>query len=66
MCKPVPDDQAEELAALLDSLMEGGTQHIDLTVGAETQIRTVNSTAFCQNGACAVPTLGDDDEQEGE
>ena len=64
MCKPAPDAQAEELVRLLDSLMERGTQHIDLTVGGETQIRTVNSTAFCQNGACAVPTLGDDDTEE--
>ena len=64
MCKPVPDAQAEELVQLLDSLMEGGTQHIDLSAGAEMQVRTVNSTAFCQNGACAVPTLGNDDTEE--
>ena len=57
---PDPD----ELAALIDGLMESGVQHIDLKTGNETRVRTVNSTALCENGACAVPTLGDDPDEE--
>lgn len=59
------DAQAEELAALLDALVEGGSEHINLAVGERTTIRTINSTDCSGKlGACAVPTFLDEDNEE--
>ena len=58
---PAPD--ADELAALLDSLMASGTQHINLEIGEQTRVQTVSSTECSKPGACAQPTphVTDDD-----
>ncbi len=57
--------QAEELAALLDALVEGGSGHINLAVGEQTTVQTINSTECSGRlGACAVPTFFDDDEED--
>ncbi len=55
--------QADELVVLLDSLVAGGSEHINLQVGEETRVRTVNSTD-CSGmlGACAIPTFFDDED----
>ena len=66
MNDPTLEQQADELAELLDSLIAGGTQHINLTAGDALRVQTVNSTDCGKTGACAIPTLGSDDEQEGE
>ena len=63
--RTIPDDIPEdmdpdELAGLIDSLVSQGVGHIDLRTGDDTVIRTVSSTALCENGACSVPTLGSD------
>lgn len=60
---PELDAQAEELANMLDALIAGGTQHVNLEIGAETRVQTVNSRD-CDGkaGPCAVPNLGEDDE----
>lgn len=58
--EPQPD--ADELAAMLDELMAKGTQHVNLTVGAQTRIQTVNSTECSPKGACAVPNFELNDE----
>ena len=57
-----PEPDANALAALIDSLMEQGTQHINLTVGDQTRIQTVNSTECSPKGACAVPNFELNDE----
>ncbi|MBR5371719.1 MAG: hypothetical protein IK130_05845 [Oscillospiraceae bacterium] len=60
-----PDDaQAEELVQLLDQLMAGGTQHINLSAGDGLHVQTVNSTDCGKLGACAVPTLGEEPDDE--
>ena len=59
---PEQELSPDELAALLDSLMAAGTQHVNLATGVQTTVQTVNSTECCQNGACKIPTLGKDDE----
>ncbi|MBR6718933.1 MAG: hypothetical protein IKI77_11410 [Oscillospiraceae bacterium] len=60
------DPDPDELAALLDSLVSAGTQHINLEIGAETRVQTVNSTECSKPGACAIPNmLFDEDEQNG-
>ncbi len=62
---PDLDTQAEELAALLDALVEGGSGHINLQVGEQTKVQTINSTDCSgKNGACAVPTFFDEDEED--
>ncbi len=62
---PDLDAQAEELAALLDALVESGSEHINLEVGERTRVRTVNSTDCSGKlGACAVPTFQDEDEED--
>ena len=66
MHNPDLDKQAEELAELLDSLMAGGTQHVNLTAGEQMRVQTVSSTECSKPGACAIPTLGSDDDMEGE
>ena len=48
---------ADELADLIDSIMESGTQHINVETGGETTVRTVNSTDCGKKGACAIPTF---------
>lgn len=59
-----PETSADELAALIDALVASGTQHIDLEIGTETRIRTVNSTDCSKPGACAIPNLSADPEDE--
>ena len=62
---PDLEAQAEELAALLDALVESGSEHINLEVGEQTRVRTVNSTDCSGKlGACAVPTFQDEEESE--
>ena len=51
----------DELAALIDRLVAQGTQHINLAIGAETRVQTVNSTACSPPGACAVPNFDAED-----
>ncbi|HAG14148.1 MAG TPA: hypothetical protein DCG49_09840 [Ruminococcus sp.] len=68
--KPDPD----ELVALLDQLIASGSQHINLQLGEETRVQTVNSTDCSgKPGACAVPNFNlidaeieksDDDESD--
>ncbi len=58
------DAQAEELVDMLDALVAGGSEHINLQVGEETHVQTVNSTDCSGTGACAVPTFFDDEEDE--
>ncbi len=57
-------EDADALAAMIDELMAAGTQHINLTAGAETVVWTVNSTACSPKGACAVPNFELNDEDE--
>ena len=62
---PDLNQQAEEIAALLDALTASGTQHINLNIGEQTTIQTVNSTECNpQKGACAVPNFNQEDEEE--
>ncbi len=59
------DAQAEELAALLDALVESGSEHINLEVGEQTRVRTVNSTDCSGKlGACAIPTFEEEEESD--
>ena len=59
-----PNDP-DELAALIDLLMAQGSQHINLEVGEETKVQTVNSTECSgKPGACAVPNLPAEDEDD--
>ncbi len=61
----MPNDSqpdAAALVALLDELMEHGTQHINLTAGDQIRIRTVNSTDCSPKGACAIPNFDLEDE----
>lgn len=62
---PSLDAQAEELANLLDALVSSGSAHINLEVGEQTKVQTINSTD-CNGklGACAVPTFMDEDDEE--
>lgn len=57
-----PQTDADELVAMLDALIESGTQHINLTVGDKTHVQTVNSTECGPKGACAVPNFDLNDE----
>lgn len=59
------EQQAEELAALLDDLFSSGSQHVNLEIGEETRIQTINSTE-CNGkpGACMIPNTEFDDEEE--
>ncbi|MBD5143642.1 MAG: hypothetical protein K2K06_10425 [Oscillospiraceae bacterium] len=59
------NQQADEIVALLDSLVNSGSQHINLNIGEETKIQTVNSTDCSSKlGACAIPNFEEDDEDE--
>lgn len=63
--KQPTEQEADELVRMLDRLMQSGTQHVNLTVGEQTHVQTVNSTECNpQRGACAQPNaeLYDDDE----
>ena len=60
------EQQAKELAEMLDALVASGSQHIHLHAGEETdaiRVQTVNSTD-CSGilGACAIPNAADDDD----
>ncbi|MDE5564323.1 MAG: hypothetical protein K2I93_04150 [Oscillospiraceae bacterium] len=59
----LPDMDADDLVALLDSLFSSGSQHIQLNIGDETKVQTMNSTDCC-TGACAIPTLGDEPDED--
>ncbi len=62
---PSLDAQAEELADLLDALVSSGSAHINLEVGEQTKVQTINSTDCSGKlGACAVPTFMDEDDEE--
>ena len=56
-------DDADGLAELIDRLMAGGTQHIDIETGDQTRVRTVNSTECGRVGPCAAQVPGEDDDQ---
>ncbi|MBQ8922872.1 MAG: hypothetical protein IJ060_12095 [Oscillospiraceae bacterium] len=68
----LPADAAElhdpdALAEMIDRLFESGTQHINLEIGEQTGIRTVNSTdCGGKPGACAVPNFPYNDENSEE
>lgn len=51
-----------DLLELIDRLMADGSQHINVKVGAETQVQTVSSTDCGRTGACAVPNFDYNDE----
>lgn len=60
----IPSDMdADELVELLDALVTSGSQHIQLNIGDETKVQTMNSTDCC-SGACSIPTLGDEPEED--
>ena len=61
---PVTDNDADELAALIDGLMASGTQHINLDAGDTMKVTTVNSTECSKPGACAVPNFDSEDPDE--
>lgn len=58
---PLPEEALNDpdaLAALIDELMQKGTQHLTLETGSEMRVRTVNSTdCGGKPGACAVPNF---------
>ena len=58
------DPDPDELAALLDRLVAGGTQHINLEVGEQTRVQTVNSTECSRPGACALPNMPYEDDAD--
>ena len=56
------NQQADELVALLDALAVSGSQHINLDIGEQTKVQTVNSTECNPKlGACAVQNFDDED-----
>lgn len=59
-----PEPDIEELIAMIDGLMASGTQHINLEVGVETRVQTINSTECGKAGACSVPNFDPDDETD--
>lgn len=64
----IPEDRdADELVALLDSLVSSGSQHINLDIGEVTKVQTVNSTECNPKlGPCALPNVELEDDSEGE
>ena len=61
------DMDPDELVALLDHLCETGSQHINLDIGEQTKVQTVNSTECNPKlGPCAVPNLGEEPEEDDE
>ena len=63
----IPDDMdADDLVALLDSLVTSGSQHINLNIGDTTKVQTVNSTECNpQLGPCALPNVEFEDDSLG-
>ena len=62
----IPNDP-DALAAMIDELMAAGSQHINLEIGEQTRIQTVNSTDCSgKPGACAVPNFDHIDRMEPE
>lgn len=59
-----PEREIDELVAMLDGLIASGTQHINLEIGDETRVQTVNSRDCGRLGACAQPNFDPDEEQE--
>ena len=56
------NQQADDLVALLDALAASGSQHINLDIGEQTKVQTVNSTECNPKlGACAVQNFDDED-----
>ncbi|MEE5992029.1 MAG: hypothetical protein V3G42_02170 [Oscillospiraceae bacterium] len=64
----IPDNMdADDLVALLDSLVTSGSQHINLNIGDTTKVQTVNSTECNpQLGPCAMPNVEFEDDTNGE
>ncbi len=64
----IPEDMdADELVALLDSLVTSGSQHINLDIGDITKVQTVNSTECNPKlGPCAIPNMELEDDTDGE
>ncbi len=57
----------QELADLIDSLMSGGSGHVNVIVDSENDINVnvINSKEYCGKGACCQPTEDSiDNEQE--
>lgn len=61
---PAPDMTPDELVELIDRLMSEGTQHLNLESGEQTIVHTFNTTECGKLGACAVPNLGEDEEED--
>ena len=62
----IPNDP-DALAAMIDELMAAGSQQINLEIGEQTRIQTVNSTDCSgKPGACAVPNFDHIDQMEPE
>ena len=55
---PEKVESPDELADLIDSLMNQGSGHVNIASqeGGEILVDTVNTTACCANGACMQPT----------
>jgi hypothetical protein len=64
----IPKDMDPDmLVELLDHLCETGSQHINLDIGEQTKVQTVNTTECNpQLGPCAVPNLGEEPEEDDE
>lgn len=64
----IPKDMdADALVALLDHLCETGSQHINLDIGEQTRVQTVNTSECSPRlGACAIPNLGKDPGEDDE
>lgn len=61
-------DNPQELAGLIDSLMAGGSGHVNIRYAeneSSIKVDVVNSTDYCGNkGACCQPTEDAIDEDE--
>ncbi|MCQ2408487.1 MAG: hypothetical protein MJ065_08190 [Oscillospiraceae bacterium] len=67
--KPTTEQKSlteDDLLTMIDRLMDEGSQHINVTVGAETKVQTVSSTACGMTGPCAVPNFEFDDDADAE
>lgn len=60
----ISEQDADELAALIDELMASGTQHVNLDVGETAKVQTINSTECGKKGACSVPNFDSEDPDE--
>ncbi|MCQ2417619.1 MAG: hypothetical protein MJ071_07385 [Oscillospiraceae bacterium] len=62
-----PSLDEDELAALLDQLMSSGVQHVQLRVGEETRVQTINSQDCGMNNTpCCVPNFDYVDKEQTE